>query len=133
MKTLYITEEQKNTIKENYLLTEARADRKLKEYIANYTNRDIARFLDTPLSELPYGLKQMCNPGEGESQMFTSVKNNQTGNNKFSDFLRLNFYSDFGLTRNRGPKKYMEGIARIALVDLGYYTFDNRLLPPPCV
>ena len=127
MKTLYITEEQKNTIKENYLLTEARADRKLKEYIANYTNRDIARFLETPLSELPYGLKRMCNPGEGESQMFTSVKNNQTGNNKFSDFLRLNFYSDFGLTRNRGPKKYMEGIARIALVDLGYYTFDNRL------
>lgn len=127
MKTIYITEEQKNTIKENYILTEARADRKLKEYIVNYTNRQIARYLDTPLEELPYQLKQMCNPGEGESQMYTSVKNNQTGNNKFSDFLRLNFYSDFGLTRNRGPKKYMEGIARIALVDLGYYTFDNRL------
>lgn len=127
MKTIYITEEQKNTIKENYILTEARADRKLKEYIVNYTNGQIARYLDTPLEELPYQLKQMCNPGEGESQMYTSVKNNQTGNNKFSDFLRLNFYSDFGLTRNRGPKKYMEGIARIALVDLGYYTFDNRL------
>lgn len=127
MKTIYITEEQKNTIKENYILTEARADRELKRYITEYTNSYVSRYLETPLSEIPYELKKMCNPGEGESQMFSSVKNNQNGNNKFIDFLRINFYSDFGITRNGGPKKYMEGLARIALAELGYYSFDNRL------
>lgn len=127
MKTIYITEEQKSEIKNHILLTEARGDRALKRYITDYTNTQVARYLDTPLSELPYDLVRMCNPGEGESQMFSSVKNNQNGNNKFIDFLRINFYSDFGITRNGPTKDYMEGLARIALAELGYYSFDTRL------
>ena len=127
MKTIYITEEQKSKIKNHILLTEARGDRALKKYITDYTNTYVARYLETPLSELPYDIVRMCNPGDGESQMFSSVKNNQNGNNKFIDFLRINFYSDFGITRNGPTKDYMEGLARIALAELGYYSFDTRL------
>ena len=94
----------------------------------------ISRYLDTPLSELANSrdpqcrnLVRMCNPGEGESEMFSSVKNNPDGSNTFADFLRINFYSDFGITRNGPTKEYMEGLARIALTELGYYSFDYRL------
>lgn len=127
MKTIYITEEQKNNIKNVELLTEARGERALRKYIIDYTNSYIAQFLDIPLTEIPQNLIAICNPGEGESEMFSSVKNNSTGNNKFIDFLRVNFYEQFGMLHNGPTKKYMEGIARIALGELGFYSFDNRL------
>ena len=132
MNTIYISKKQLDLIKEavgkdKELLNEARADRALKQYIREHTNTYIAQYLDMPLRQLPEYLQRALNPGEGESAMFTSVADNQNGNNRLFDFLRVNFYEQFGLFHNSGPKKYMEGLARISLSELGFYSFDGRL------
>lgn len=132
MNTIYISKKQLDLIKEAFgkdkeLLNEARADRALKQYIREHTNTYIVQYLDMPLRQLPEYLQRALNPGEGESAMFASVADNQNGNNRLFDFLRVNFYEQFGLFHNSGPKKYMEGLARISLSELGFYSFDGRL------
>lgn len=132
MNTIYISQDQVNLIKEatkkdEFLLTEAKADKALKKYIREYTNSQIAQYMDTPLRELPDYLQRALNPGEGESAMFNSVADNQNGNNRLYDFLKVNFYEQFGIFHDSGPKKYMEGLARISLTELGFYSFGSEL------
>lgn len=129
MKTIYINESQKKAIKSYFLLKENRNDDKVEAYIrANATPPFGSNItLDTPLSELPSYVVKHLNPGEGESDMYTRIKNNENGFNRFIDYLRINFYNDFGLTHGGKAKKYMVGIARIALEELNYYSFSRSM------
>ena len=124
MKTIYITEEQKRKI----MLAESAADRAVNAYIREYTAPYFQQMMDTPLRELPDMIQRILNPGdEGESGLFTSVADHPDGKNTFFDYLRANFLQQFGLTYNNGIKKYIKGIARIAITELGFYSFGSEM------
>lgn len=124
MKTIYITEEQKRKI----MLAESAADRAVNSYIREYTTPYFQQMMDTPLRELPDMIQRILNPGdEGESGLFTSVADHPDGKNTFFDYLRANFLQQFGLTYNNGIKKYIKGIARIAITELGFYSFGSEM------
>lgn len=131
MNTIYISEEQVSYIKEmsrkdGQLLMESSGDKALKKYIREYTNSYFAQYMDVPLRDLERirpELKGILNPSDEECEMYRRVADNKTGNNRFFDYLRVNFYEQFGISHNNGPSKYLKGIARIALGELGFY--DN--------
>lgn len=133
MKTLYITEKQRNLIKENHLLLEDAGNEELKKAIKDCVPRTffgypLNSYLDRPLRELPREIKSCLNPGNEPTEMFRAVENGPDGNNTFLTFLRVNFLQQFGMTHNNGPKKYMKGIARIAIRQLGFYSFDPNTM-----
>ena len=129
MSTIYITKEQVNYIKEAskkdaQLLMESSGDKALKKYIREYTNSYYSQYMDVPLRDLERTvpeLKSILNPSDEECEMYKRVADNQTGNNRLFDLLRINFYEQFGISHNNGPSKYLKGIARIALGELGFY------------
>ena len=98
--------------------------RKCVEYITNGMHPFIKQFIDVPLNDLPDYLKQHL---RHESGLFVSVANNQTGCNKFIDFLRLNLYSHFGIKRGSILVNFIPGIARIACEELNFYAFDRTI------
>ena len=127
MKTIYITEQQRAILQNEILLTESSGERALKEYIKNFTPFVFRQYFDTPLRSLPEILIAMLNPGEGESNLFKSVADNTDGHNTFFDLLRLNFYEQFGIRHGSGPTKYLKGLARIAIGELGFYSFGLEM------
>ena len=101
MKTVYITENQRNELKKStertsrwdmMLNEETGTDRKkVMKLIADNCNRTYCYpYLMTPLSDVPDWLHNMCNPAGQEQGAWISVKNNQHGMNRFIDFLVLN-------------------------------------------
>lgn len=134
MRTIFITEAQKSAIGDSLLLelsnraVQREIEGAIREYCANSCcGYPIKRYLDTPLSECPPYIKQICDPS-GEGQMWRSVANNQTGANKFIDFLRLNFTSQFCIGRNSGPAFFAPGLAKISMGELGFYSFDPNIM-----
>ena len=98
MKKIYITKEQidnlqtlvnENEGKKSMSLNEENKGQKKKcvENIINNTPGIIRRFLDMELTNLPPQMQTMLNP---DGALFKAVSNNQTGANKFIDYLRLN-------------------------------------------
>ena len=129
MKTIYITEQQKSAIEESLLLELSRraVQREIESAIRQNCSWQVQDFLDTPLNDCPSALKADCDP-TGNGQMWRSVANNQTGANKFIDFLRINFLSQFGINHNGGPYFFAPGLARISMGELGFYSFNERTM-----
>lgn len=132
MKKIYITKEQidnlqtlinENEGKNSMLLNEENKGQKKKcvENIINNTPGIIRRFLDMELTNLPPQFQTMLNP---DGALFKAVSNNQTGANKFIDYLRLNLYQQFGIGRDSNLTQFIPGISRIACADCHFYAFD---------
>ena len=132
MKKIYITKEQIDSLqtlinesegKNSMSLNEENKGQKKKcvENIINNTPSIIRRFLDMELTSLPPQMQTMLNP---EGALFKAVSNNQTGANKFIDYLRLNLYQQFGIGRNSNLTQFIPGISRIACADCRFYAFD---------
>lgn len=132
MKKIYITKEQidnlqtlinENEGKKSMPLNEENKGQKKKcvENIINNTPGIIRRFLDMELTSLPPQMQTMLNP---DGALFKAVSNNQTGANKFIDYLRLNLYQQFGIGRNSNLTQFIPGISRIACADCRFYAFD---------
>ena len=98
--------------------------RKCVEYITKCIHPYIRQYIDLPLNNIPHALKQGLRP---ESGLFKVVANNQTGCNKFIDYLRLNLYSHFGIKRDSILVNFIPGIARIACEELNFYAMDNTI------
>ena len=128
MKTIYITEGQKNIIKESQLLTEENRTqkRKCEDGIRQYCSYYVRPYLDTPLKDAPYAIKYCLSGNDPDNPrlgLYSAVYNNTTGANKVIDFLRLNLYGQFNMGRGSDLFQYVEGIVRIACQDLGFYAF----------
>ena len=132
MKKIYITKEQIDNLqtltnesegKNSMLLNEENKGQRKKcvENIINNTPGIIRRFLDIELTNLPPQMQTMLNP---DGALFKAVSNNQTGANKFIDYLRLNLYQQFGIGRNSNLTQFIPGISRIACADCHFYAFD---------
>lgn len=132
MKKIYITKEQIDNLqtlinesegKNSMLLNEENKGQKKKcvENIINNTPGIIRRFLDVELTNLPPQMQTMLNP---DGALFKAVSNNQTGANKFIDYLRLNLYQQFGIGRDSNLTQFIPGISRIACADCHFYAFD---------
>lgn len=133
MKSVYITEEQKNNIRKfvisedkwRALLSEENSSikKKVKKIIRQFCCPYVSDYLDTPLVDLPDWLSYQLNPGGNETAMFRAVKNNPT-ENRFIDFLKVNLYDQMGTKYDKGPWEYLPGAARILCEDLGFYSFS---------
>ena len=130
MKKIYITEEQKSEIfaainnsgKTSILNEENRTQKKkCVDNIKQYIHPMVEEYLDYELTELPPHMQQMLNP---DGALFKSISNNQTGANKFIDFLRINLYQQFGIGRNSNLTQFIPGISRIACDDCKFYSFS---------
>ena len=133
MKTVYIKEEQKKMIenaitekdgvRKTLLNEENSTDRKkVEKIISEFCYRGIVPYLLRPVTE--------CEPVRsqaGHTGTFQKVAANEHGFNRLIDYLRINLYEQFGMTRDNGPAKYRIGIARIACEDLGFYSFGQNL------
>lgn len=95
--------------------------KKCIENIRNNVPGVLKQFLDVELTNLPQPMQTMLNP---DGALFKSVSRNQTGANKFIDYLRLNLYQQFGIGRNSNLTQFIPGISRIACVDCRFYAFD---------
>ena len=95
--------------------------KKCVEIITNNVPSMITPYLGMRLLDLPSGLQQGLNP---DGALFKSISNNQTGCDKFIDYLRINLYQQFGIGRNSNLTFFIPGIARISCEDLGFYSFS---------
>ena len=137
MKSVYITEEQKNNIRKfvisedkwRALLSEENSSikKKVKKIIRQFCSPYVSNYLDTPLVDLPDWLSYQLNPGGNETAMFRAVKNNPT-ENRFIDFLKVNLYDQMGTKYDKGPWEYLPGAARILCEDLGFYSFSPDVM-----
>ena len=138
MKTIYITESQRNRLGKSISKTgrwdlmlneETGTDRKkVMKIIADNCNETYCKpYLMTPLSDVPDWLHNMCNPAGQEQGAWVSVKNNQHGMNRFIDFLVLNLKGQVGISHGNGPEQYIVGIARVLCQDLGFYSFGANI------
>lgn len=138
-KTIILTEEQGEALVGNGQMSNKQRKRMEREmrmenqrvvedYIREYTSSFVSGYLDTPMRELPSWLQPALYVGDEESGLYKSVADNQDGHNRLLDFMRINLYQQFGVYYGHGPEKYIQGIARIALADLHYYSFDPNML-----
>ena len=50
----------------------------------------------------------------------------ERGNDSLKDYIRLSICRDFDIVHGHGPKKYMRGIFRIVITELGYLNSPDR-------
>lgn len=101
--------------------------KKCVEQIRKSCPIQLRAYLDTPLKNLPSIIKDGLNPN---GALFKSVASNTVGSNKFIDYLRLNLYAQFGITRGSILTHFIQGISRIACEDLNFYSFTTDIKGP---
>lgn len=104
--------------------------KKCVEIITNAVPSMISPYLNMKLNDMPSWLKDSLNP---DGALFKSISNNQTGCDKFIDYLRINLYQQFGIGRNSNLTYFIPGIARIACNDLGFYSFSPYEMKGGCI
>ena len=104
--------------------------KKCVEIITNHVPSMITPYLGMRLIDLPSELQQGLNP---DGALFKSISNNQTGCDKFIDYLRINLYQQFGIGRNSNLTFFIPGIARISCEDLGFYSFSPYEMKGGCI
>ena len=133
MKTVYIKEEQKKMIenaitekdgvRKTLLNEENSTDRKkVEKIISEFCYGGIVPYLLRPVTECEPVRNQV-----GHTGTYQKVAANEHGFNRLIDYLRINLYEQFGMTRDNGPAKYRIGIARVACEDLGFYSFGQNI------
>ena len=104
--------------------------KKCVEIITNAVPSMILPYLNMKLNDMPSWLKDGLNP---DGALFKTISNNQTGCDKFIDYLRINLYQQFGIGRNSNLTYFIPGIARIACNDLGFYSFSPYEMKGGCI
>lgn len=104
--------------------------KKCIEIITNNVPSMITPYLNMKLNDMPSWLKDGLNP---DGALFKTISNNQTGCDKFIDYLRINLYQQFGIGRNSNLTYFIPGIARIACNDLGFYSFSPYEMKGGCI
>ena len=95
------------------LLTEGSVDKFIEKTIrAKYPQ--LNEYFDKPLNEMPQRFKD-------EFRRMDQTMWDKSQNLKFIDFLRIELAKAFDITGGRGPKKFLRGIARIAIGNLDFF------------
>ena len=101
---------------ERYMLFEDKESKYIKNMIRNNCDDYYKQYLDTLVVDLPDNLKSSIrqhNP--------TLYKKCIDNNANFMMYLRLDFLQNFDIRRDKGPVKYIIGLSRIGIGELGYF------------
>ena len=101
---------------ERYMLFEDKESKYIKKMIRNNCDDYYKKYLDTLVADLPDNLKSSIrqhNP--------TLYKKCIDNNDNFMMYLRLDFLQNFDIRRDKGPVKYIIGLSRIGIGELGYF------------
>ena len=101
------------------------AKRACIEIISNSVPGMLRPYLDTPLLQLSQNLQDYLSQGAAEV-LFNNVAHAPEGANKLIDYLRINLYNEFNI-RNKFIGKFLKGIARIACIECGFYSFSGHI------
>ena len=101
---------------ERSMLFEDKESKYIKNMIRNNCDDYYKQYLDTLVADLPDNLKSSIrqhNP--------TLYKKCIDNNANFMMYLRLDFLQNFDIRRDKGPVKYIIGLSRIGIGELGYF------------
>ena len=101
---------------ERSMLFEDKESKYIKNMIRNNCDDYYKQYLDTLVVDLPDNLKSSIrqhNP--------TLYKKCIDNNANFMMYLRLDFLQNFDIRRDKGPVKYIIGLSRIGIGELGYF------------
>ena len=101
---------------ERYMLFEDKESKYIKNMIRNNCDDYYKQYLDTLVADLPDNLKisiRLHNP--------TLYKKCIDNNANFMMYLRLDFLQNFDIRRDKDPVKYIIGLSRIGIGELGYF------------
>ena len=101
---------------ERSMLFEDKESKYIKNMIRNNCDDYYKPYLDTLVVDLPDNLKnsiRLHNP--------TLYKKCIDNNANFMMYLRLDFLQNFDIRRDKGPVKYIIGLSRIGIGELGYF------------
>ena len=114
IESVYSKREEIGTLDE--VLNEGAVDDRVKKYIRENCASEFEKYLDTCVRDLPgeykKHLKQM------DSRLYDSCIEHGT---KLIDYFRIHLMKEFDINRDKGPVKYLRGIARIACEDLDFF------------
>ena len=92
--------------------------------IRRFCNPQVARYLDTPLSELPDQMRQAF---AQQSPAFTQLMN--TGGHDLMSFLKRYMFQQIGIDENSGIARMLPGISRLLCHDCNLFSFDGSADP----
>jgi len=99
------------------MLFEDKESKYIKNMIRNNCDDYYKQYLDTLVTDLPDHFKGSL------SQHNPTLYNKCIDNNaNLMMYLRLDFLQNFDIRRDKGPVKYIIGLARIGIGELGYFT-----------
>ena len=101
---------------ERSMLFEDKESKYIKNMIRNNCDDYFKQYLDTLVVDLPDNLKSSIrqhNP--------TLYKKCIDNNANLMMYLRLDFLQNFDIRRDKGPVKYIIGLSRIGIGELGYF------------
>ena len=101
---------------ERSMLFEDKESKYIKNMIRNNCDDYYKQYLDTLVVDLPDNIKSSIrqhNP--------TLYKKCIDNNANFMMYLRLDFLQNFDIRRDKGPVKYIIGLSRIGIGELGYF------------
>ncbi len=102
---------------ERSMLFEDKESRYIKNMIKNNCDDYYKQYLDTLVSDLPDSFKSSLSQHNP-----TLYKKCIDNNANLIMYLRLDFLQNFDIRRDKGPVKYIIGLARIGIGELGYFT-----------
>lgn len=104
-----------------FSINESATDRYIDRLICENLPRELKPYANTPVKDL------IAN-GVVEPQMLGMEPGDveERGNDSFKDYIRLSICRDFDIVHGHGPKKYMRGIFRIVITELGYLASPDR-------
>ena len=101
---------------EKYMLFEDKESKYIKNMIRNNCDDYYKQYLDTLVVDLPDNLK--CSIRQHNPTLYKKCIDN---NANFMMYLRLDFLQNFDIRRDKGPVKYIIGLSRIGIGELGYF------------
>ncbi len=102
---------------ERSMLFEDKESRYIKNMIKNNCDDYYKQYLDTLVADLPNNIKSSIS--QHNPTLYEKCINN---NANLMMYLRLDFLQNFDIRRDKGPVKYIIGLSRIGIGELGYFT-----------
>jgi len=102
---------------ERSMLFEDKESKYIKNMIRNNCDNYYKQYLDTLVSDLPDNFKNAIS--QHNPTLYQKCLDN---NANLMMYFRLDFLQNFDIRRDKGPVKYIIGLARIGIGELGYFT-----------
>jgi hypothetical protein len=106
---------------ERVSLFEDKESKYIKNMIRDNCDDYYKQYLDTLVSDLPDSFKSSLSQHNP-----TLYKKCLDNNANLMMYLRLDFLQNFDIRRDKGPVKYIIGLARIGIGELGYFTSTSN-------